>query len=184
MGSSRNNLDCEALKLGATRASIIDVSSIPFSFEFRRLCEENKCGHYGKNWMCPPAVGSFEELQAKAAAYTRGLLFQTVHSVADSFDQKGIQKAFSRHTNTLKKIIVTMEIKCGLRDILALGAGPCTYCEKCTLLQKKPCRLPDRAVASMESYGIDVAGLVKRCGIPYSNEKNTISLVGCILFNS
>jgi predicted metal-binding protein len=174
----------EVLELGATHAALIDAASIEYSAEFRLLCEQNKCGSYGTNWMCPPAVGPFEELRAQATGYTKGLLFQTVHPLSSSFDWQGVKKAFKKHDEVLRRIMRHLEERYGASAMLPLGAGPCTTCEECAAVKKEPCRLPEKAVASCEAYGIDVAALVGKHNIPYHHGKNTISLVGCILFAS
>ncbi len=182
MNHSIDDLGEEALRLGATHAVRIDARSIDYSQDFRRLCEENKCGQYGTNWMCPPAVGTFEELQRKVKCYSDGLLFQTVHQLSNSLDWKGMKEAFRVHDAVLRRIIDHMSTCYDAKEILALGAGPCTTCDKCSAPDGEPCRFPNLAVASCESYGIDVARLVGHYGIPYHHGKNTVSYVGCILF--
>ncbi|MBP1734565.1 MAG: putative metal-binding protein [Deltaproteobacteria bacterium] len=172
----------EVLKFSVTRAAIIDPSGITYSPEFRDLCEQNKCGHYGKNWMCPPAVGPYEKLKTKASQYKKGLVFQTVHKLSHSRDRKGLHEAFKAHDEALKKIITYLRDKHGIEDMLPLGAGPCTYCEKCVLLDGEKCRFPDHAVASLESHGIDVGALVKMYGMPYTSGKDTVTLVGAVLY--
>lgn len=47
----------QLLDWGAYRVNIIPVESIEFEPSFRKLCESNACGMYGKSWMCPPASG-------------------------------------------------------------------------------------------------------------------------------
>ena len=177
-----NKLIDEVLQFNVACVAIIDPSAIQYSSEFRRLCEQNKCGHYGKNWMCPPAVGHYEELRAKASHYKKGLVFQTVHQLSHSRDRKGLSEAFKAHDKALKKIIGHLQDRYGIKDILPLGAGPCTYCEKCASLDGEECRFPDHAVASLESHGIDVGALVKICGMPYKFEKDIVTLVGAIFF--
>ncbi|MHC6180562.1 DUF2284 domain-containing protein [Clostridium sp. JNZ X4-2] len=56
-------------------------------------------------------------------------------------------------------------------------------CERCTYLDGEDCRCPDRALSSVEAYGIDVISLEKDVGISYYNGPNTVSYVGLILFN-
>jgi predicted metal-binding protein len=65
---------------------------------------------------------------------------------------------------------------------LALSAGACSICETCTYPDGEPCRLPEKAMASLESYGIDVAQLIASSGLSYNNGPNTVSYVGVILF--
>ena len=170
----------EVLHFKIARAAIINPSDIQYSLEFRRFCEENKCGHYDQNWMCPPAVGAYEDLKAKAGQYKEGLLFQTVHPVSRSHDRKEIGEAFKAHDEALKKIIGHLQDRYGIRGLLPLGAGPCRYCEKCSWIDREKCRFPDQAIASMESHGIDVGALVKMCGMPYTSGENTVTFVGLV----
>ena len=50
----QENLIRTALEAGATKATIIDQSQIVLSESFRKICESNQCGGYGRCWMCPP----------------------------------------------------------------------------------------------------------------------------------
>ena len=54
------------LDWGAYRAGVVPVANIEFEPEFRKMCESNACGMYGKSWMCPPCVGPVGELIARA----------------------------------------------------------------------------------------------------------------------
>ncbi len=172
----------EALNYKADYAAIADVSQIKFVPEFRKACEQNSCGKYNKNWMCPPAVGTLEELKARACQFQQGLLFQTVHTVKSSFDWKGMMAAAKIHDGIFRDILEALKTKYHFFDILPLSAGACLFCDRCAYLDNEPCRFPDKALASVESYGIDVMNLEKACGIPYYNGKNTVSYVGLILF--
>lgn len=178
----QNILINEILLLDVDRAAVIDPAGIRYSSEFRSLCEQDKCGHYGKNWMCPPTVGPYEELKAKASRYREGLVFQTVHQLSHSRDRKGLREAFKNHDKALQGIVAHLRDRYGIKDMLPLGAGPCTYCEKCASLDGENCRFPDHAVASLESHGIDVGALVKTCDMPYNSGKETVTFVGAVFF--
>ena len=173
----------DALALDATHASIAQVAEITFNEDFRRLCEQNSCGSYNKNWMCPPAVGPICDLKERALKYEQGLLFQTVHPIASSLDWKGMLAGGVNHTKIFRKILERMENNYNFKEILPLNMGPCTYCVKCAYLTGEKCQFPDKAVSSVEANGIDVMALVKASGIPYNNGKNTVSYVAMILFN-
>jgi predicted metal-binding protein len=179
-----NRLIEEVKKLKATHAAIIDASAIRYSSEFRLYCEQNKCGQYGTNWMCPPLVGPFDELRDRGAQYGKCLVFQTVHAVSHPLDWKGMKRAFVVHDDVLRRIVEHINAEYGLDDLLYMGAGPCTTCSRCTAAEGQACRFPNKAVASLEAYGIDVGELVKTCAIPYYNGKNTVSYVGCVLFTA
>lgn len=179
-----NDLVKAALSLNATKASIAEVAKIPFNKDFRKLCEENSCGSYNKNWMCPPAVGTISDLIKKVFGFKHGLLFQTVHQLEDSFDWEGMQKGQANHEKVFREILENVENRDIFKHILPLSAGPCMYCARCAYLVEKKCYFPDKAVSSVEAYGVDVMALLKEYGIPYSNGQNTVSYVGLILVKS
>lgn len=173
----------EAISVKADHAAVVEVSKINFVSDFRKACEQNVCRKYGTNWMCPPGVGLFDELKAKACQYQHGLLFQTVHQMASSFDWKGMVAAKKVHDQVFRDLLANIKAKYDLKEILPLNAGACEYCQRCAYLDNEECRFPEEAFPSVEAYGIDVIKLEKMAGIPYYNGKNTVSYVGLILFN-
>jgi len=178
-----NDLIKDALGLNATYASVTEVADITFNEDFRKLCEQNSCGSYNKNWMCPPAVAPISDLKERVLGFKQGLLFQTVHPIEDSLDWEGMLEGGVNHTKIFRKIQECMENNNNLKEILPLNAGPCTYCTKCSYLVGEVCRFPNKAVSSVEANGIDVMALLKASGIPYNNGENTVSYVALILFN-
>ena len=179
-----NQLADKAKELGAAAAGAIKTSDIQFSEEFRTLCEQNSCGKYGTNWMCPPAVETFEEVKAKVLKYREGVVFQTVYNLEDSFDFEGMVKAGEIHEKIFRSIQEYIQLDIACKDVLALNVGNCKVCKECTYPDGEECRYPDKAVASVEAYCIDVNALVTSCDIPYINGLNTVSFVGLFLFKS
>jgi predicted metal-binding protein len=175
------NLTSLALRLGATRAAIINVPDISFSESFRDLCELNTCGKFKTSWMCPPAVGPFEELKEQVLGFEKGLVVQSVYQLEDSFDFEGMMNAINIHEEVFRRILGEIRKKWDQGPILPLNAGVCRFCEACTY-PDKDCLYPDEALASVEAYGIDVTALVTACGIPYNNGQASVSYVGMILF--
>ena len=45
------------------------------------------------------------------------------------------------------------------------------------------CRFPEKALASMEAYGIDVVKLAKDHDFPYHHGSGTVSYVGLLLYS-
>ncbi|MFA6127187.1 MAG: DUF2284 domain-containing protein [Bacteroidales bacterium] len=170
-----------ALRLGATRAGIINVPDIHFSESFRELCEMNSCGKYKTNWMCPPAVGLFEDLKSQVMGLNKGLVIQTVYQLEDSFDFEGMMNAATIHDTVYRKILKEVREQGLVDPFLPLNAGVCRFCDHCTF-PDKDCLYPDEALASIEAYGIDVTTLVTSCGIPYNNGVASVSYVGMILY--
>ena len=168
--------------IGANKANIIAVSEIPFEPELRKLCESNQCGNYGKSWTCPPDVGDVYELMKKAKRYNYALVFQTVSELEDSYDFEGMLQGLKYHenvTNNIKKLVYK-EIN---PPILQLSAGWCKICKVCAKKDDKPCRYPDKAIASLESYGIFVAKLAEKADMKYINGVNTVTYFGAFLFD-
>lgn len=183
MKNSFADLVNEAIAAKADHAAIIEVVKMHFVEDFRKACEQNVCRKYGTNWMCPPGVGTFDELKAKACQYHYGLLFQTVHQLSSSFDWKGMMAAKKKHDLVFRALLSKLKNNHKMQDILPLNAGACEYCQRCAYLDHEKCRFPAEAFPSVEAYGIDVINLEKTCGIPYYNGKNTVSYVGLFLFN-
>ncbi len=178
-----DNLMSLVKSLGVDQLALIAVEDILFNDDFRMYCEQNTCGTYNKNWMCPPAVGPINTLKENALKYKQGLLFQTVYQLEDSFDIEGMQEGTAEHTKILRKVVDNIKSTGVFKEFLPLNIGPCTYCGRCTFLDGQECRFPEEAIASVEAYGIDVMALEKSCGMPYNNGKNTVSCVSLILFN-
>ena len=59
-----------ALECGFFKAGVVPVSGIVFDRSFRKACEQNTCGNYGKCWTCPPDAGDIDELIGKARLLT------------------------------------------------------------------------------------------------------------------
>lgn len=178
-----NAMTDELLKLGATRAAYLPADQIPFQPSLRKYCENNRCGSFGKNYMCPPLVGPIDKLIERAKKYENGLIFQLVSPLEDSFDVEGMEAAAQNFDRLLQKIADYARKECKLERILLLGAGGCRQCEKCAALTHEPCRHPEYAFSSLEAYGIHVATLLGKVNIPYINGENTVSYAGVLLFS-
>lgn len=175
-------LAAEAVILGAYKAGIIEVDKIPFEAELRKSCEVNYCGNFGRNWMCPPHVGDIDTLIQRAKGYKYALVYQTVSDIEDSFDYEGMVAAGKRHKEITD--LITAKVKEGWQGpILQLSAGGCPVCEKCAKREEQPCRHPDKALASLEAYGIYVSKLSALCNMNYINGQNTVTYFGAYFFS-
>jgi predicted metal-binding protein len=172
-----------ALESNASHAAVLDTRQIQFHEDFRKACEKNLCRKFGTNWMGPPAIGPINVLMQRAARYAHGLLFQTVHRVASSFDMKGMFEAGITHEAVFRSLLERIRKEYPGEDLLPLNAGCCSICPKCAYLDGESCRNPDEAVSSVEAYGINVIALQKSAGLPYNSGKNTVTYVGLILFD-
>ena len=174
-----------ALARKADHAAIARTDQIRFVPEFRKACEQDTCRKYGTNWMCPPGVGPFDALKARALEFKQGLFFQTVHKVASSFDLKGMVAARKLHVPVFREILDYFRGRPEFTRLLPLDAEGCDLCPRCTYLDDQaPCRFPEEAAPPVESFGIDVINLEKATGLPYYLGPGTIIYVGLILFEA
>ena len=171
----------KAIELGAHKASVISAGEISLDRAFRDMCASNACGVYGKCYMCPPDVGDIDELMAEVANYDYALVYQTVSELEDSFDFEGMIAAKKRTyplAQSLRQVFADMNIS----KVLHLGAGGCGVCEKCAKQTGEPCRFPEKALPSLEAYGVNVSALAKAAGMRYINGQNTVTYFGAVLF--
>lgn len=168
------------LDAGAFRAGVLDVDAIPFEPEFRKLCESNACGMYGRSWMCPPDIGPVEELIAQARQFRQALVFQTVNALEDSYDFEGMLAA-GGEMNRLMASIRQKLAELDIRLYLLLGAGGCRVCPRCAKVSGQPCRHPEQALSSLEAYGVNVSALAPMAGMKYINGPDTVTFFGAVL---
>lgn len=177
-----DNLIERCIAYGADKAYVIEVSKIKFDKTLRKYCEENCCGNYNRNWQCPPCMGSAEEVIERAQKYKYALVFQTISALEDSYDIEGMDEASHRHNKI--SFDLADELKpCFKNELLALSAGGCTLCPKCSKQLDKPCRFPDKAQSSPEGYCINVSTLAPLCNMNYINGVNTVTYFSTFLFN-
>ena len=178
----RQDLVQLALDAGATKAVIIPTDKIVMSASFRKICEDNGCGMYRKCWMCSPAIGDIDVLMDKVRSFKYGLWYQLIGDIEDSFDFEGMTEVGDEHVRLCQRINEAVKPLLG-KEMLHLGKGGCGLCEKCTILDNEPCRMPDKALSSLEMYGVDVYRTTEGTGLQYINGANPVTYFGIVLFN-
>ena len=169
-----------ALEAGATKATLISREQIVLSAEFREICQRNSCGAYGRCWMCPPDVGEIEPLMARVRQYPRAVLYQTIGQLEDSYDIEGMGAAAAEHVRVSQRLQARLAPLVG-PGLLHLSCGGCHLCETCAKQENQPCRHPEQALPSMESYGVNVYETAKDTGLQYCNGQNTVTYFGMAL---
>lgn len=166
--------------VGVHQFGVVSPEDAVFSIEVRKMCEANRCNLYGKSWSCPPAVGTFEECEARLKAFRHMLVFSAKYDLEDSFDFEGMENGMKEFKSVARRVEDAVRGKIG--EYLMLANEGCGYCESCTY-PDAPCRFPDRAHGSIEAYGIFVNELAKSAGINYINGQNTVTYFGALLYN-
>ena len=167
-----------AKEAGFSAWAPLDAANIELKTEVRDMCAVNSCGQYGKRWSCPPGCGTLEECAQRMQGYPRGILVQTYGDIEDGFDFEAMMEIEAEHKEHF------LEMYDALREagasVLALSAGCCTQCAKCTY-PDEPCRFPDKCVASMEAYGILVLEVCKKSGLQYYYGADKMAYNSCFL---
>ncbi|MGM9637158.1 MAG: DUF2284 domain-containing protein [Eubacteriales bacterium] len=172
----------KALCKGACRAAVIRVSDVRLDPIFRRMCQDNVCGNYGKCWMCPPDAGEIGQLMEEFRRYDFALVYQSVSQLEDSYDFEGMMTAAESHSRLTREIRKAFP-EDAFGKVLHLGAGGCHVCPICAKRENLPCRHPDLAISSLETYGVDVSALAASCGMRYTHGQNTVTYFGAMLFS-
>lgn len=168
----------KAKELGFDAASPLDPQKLTAREDIRAMCAENRCGIYGANWTCPPMCGEVSECQERMRRYANGVLLQTVGKLTRTIDTKGYMESQIRHKEQL--FAFAEAIRTEYPDALILGAGGCTICQKCAY--PEPCRFPEKAMSSMEGYGLFVTQVCRDAGVPYYYGPKTITYTACVLY--
>ena len=165
-------------RCGFTHRALLDISTIDLKPEVRGMCAENTCGLYGRRWSCPPGCGTLRECEERLRGFSRGILVQTVGEVEDSFDFEGMARIEQVHKESFDAMYAALRAD-GVRT-LALGAGGCTRCQRCTY-PDAPCRFPESMVSSMEAYGMLVLEVCRANGLKYYYGPGALAFTGCFL---
>lgn len=168
-----------ALDAGFTHAAVMDAAKIQPLPEVRDMCAVNTCHRYDACWSCPPACGTLEQCKEKLSRYRTALVVQVMGELEDSFDVEGLQELEQRQKAAFSKLLPLLREKMG--DLLPLGTGCCTVCKECTY-PDAPCRFPEKAVSSMEAYGLLVNQVCTDSGLRYNYGPNTMAYTSCFLF--
>lgn len=178
----RDTVIKKAIELGAFKAAVIPASEIVTDVSFRDICAKNSCGMYGRCWTCPPDAGDINDLIEDLKKYEYMFIYQIVGNLEDSFDIEGMQECAKEHNRLAQKLRKVFADE-GVTDRLHLGAGGCHMCDVCAKRTNEPCRHPDLALSSLETYGIYVAKTAEKADMKYINGQNTVTYFGAVFFN-
>lgn len=167
-----------AKELGFDVAAPLDPQSLEAREDVRAMCAADKCGAYNKNWMCPPACGTLAQCRERMHQYQNGILLQTVGHMSKTIDSKCYRQTERRHLENFSAF--AEEIRKVYPGSLCLGAGGCRVCRECAF--PDPCRFPEKAMSSMEGYGLFVTQVCRDAGVAYHYGERTITYTACILF--
>ena len=169
-----------AKKAGFTSWAYVTPQELEVRQEVREICRLGQCGCFGRCWACPPHCPTLEECAEAIRSRKKGFLVCSVAQLEDPFDYFGMKHAEAQHKRAFQDLAGTLVSQ--VDRLLPLGAGPCTICEKCTC-PDQDCRHPEKAISSMEGYGLIVSDVCQLAGIAYYAGAQTVSFFSCYLFD-
>lgn len=170
-----------AQNAGFTKSTIINTEDLVFVPEYRKYCEENTCGNYGKNYACPPECGTPQEMKEKALQYRQAVVFYTTDTVKSAFDDAETSKKKKRHMYMAWDVVDEYRRQ-GIEGEQIL-AGSCCLCSTCKKASNEPCVHPERRANDMSSYCIDVTKLAELCNMDIAWKENEASYFSMYLFD-
>lgn len=165
-----------AQEAGISHGAFVDADELVFEYDFRKYCEMNQCGNYGRNYGCPPDCGTPQEMESKALQYRRALVLQTVQPVKDISDPGETGPLKKKHNAVVRAFMDWLD-EAGVKG-LPIMAGPCSACSQCAKTTGEPCRFPERKASCLSAYGINVSELCRVSGLSWDYGPQQVAFFG------
>ena len=117
------------------------------------MCEDNTCGMCGKCWSCPPGCGTLEECEARVRAFKHGILVQTVGELEDSMDVEAMMDTEAVHKEHFMAVLSEQNCRSCILICWPWEPEP-VRSARSVLIRIHRAVSPEKAVSSMESYGM------------------------------
>ena len=157
----------------------IDISELEFSDRIRWICE-HECPMYGRSWACPPGVGTVGQCRSRCRGYKNCLMISTITEVEDIANMEETLATRPDHeavTNEVLKILKELG-----EDPYVLSTEACTLCERCAILDKEPCRFPEKMHPCVESHGINVVPMLESRGLEFQFGCNVVTWISLLFY--
>ena len=158
----------------------IDPKTLDFSERIRYICQ-HECPMYGRSWACPPGVGEVAECERKCRSYENCLLVGTITEVDDVADINACLATRGPHedvTNQVRDLLREQGI-----EPFILSSEACAACDRCAILDGKPCRFPERMHPCVESHGIVLTTTLDELGLEFQYGGNIVTWYSLLFFN-
>ena len=157
----------------------LDPKELEFSSRIRWICE-NECPMYGKSWACPPGVGTVDHCQGKCLSFKNCLLISTIVEVADITNIEETLSTRPEHE------AVTNQVRDLMRELgtepYVLSTEACALCDRCAILDGKPCRFPEKMHPCVESHGINVVPVLEERGLEFQFGANVVTWISLLFY--
>jgi predicted metal-binding protein len=173
---------CEfANQLGIQNCLDFNPEFLVLDERIRSYCTQNRCGNYGKSYMCPPLVPPLDIIKGKLRKFHSGVLFQYTINIDAKSDWERVRQSMVSFHNKILEMEEFLK-RMGNKEVWGMTAGTCGLCEVCRAESQKPCAHPDKARASLEALGIDVIALLTKLELDNQFYADKIIWTGGVLF--
>jgi predicted metal-binding protein len=138
--------------------AITGVSDFEWGPRYKGFCEA--CPEFGKRFSCPPHSPFFLEYVGEA----RKAIVICVRFPGEQFSHlSGKADYLTRFFKKAGKVLADVLLGYRSRGHMIAGSGPCLACERCGAeTGLEACPNPGKQIYSLESLGVNVAGLCKK----------------------
>ncbi|MDO4204187.1 MAG: DUF2284 domain-containing protein [Selenomonadaceae bacterium] len=150
----------EALAAGFAHAALIGTADLVYVPEYRKYCEENLCGNFGRLPVCPPACGTSDQMHERMLRYAKCLVLQSEFVPQEKTNQEYI-RGKRIHNELTEKLLEQLQ----LDDVLVMSCGPW------------------KNYSCMSAYSIDAEAMSKSCGMVCWGNDGIVRYFSSILFN-
>lgn len=171
-----------ALNAGYVNAAKIETSELVFVEEYRKFCEKNDCGNFGKNYACPPSCGTPQEMKEKVLKYNNAFVFQSQSVVKNLYDNAEVAQVKKAHVKRMRDLLPILKESGLPKKGLSIMCGPCTLCKTCAILENKPCVNPEGQASCVSAYCIDASKMAKSCNMNIEWNGDTVSFFSLYVF--
>jgi len=163
--------------------SALPLANFDHNAKYKFACKG--CPTYGKNLSCPPYSPTFlqylDGVKSAKVICLRLPLDYFNHLMAEEKYRDGFRKARSLLVNEL--------LEYREKGYAVAGSGACLACERCVAeTSDEHCKNPTKQIYSLESLGVNVVALVKRCfdiNLEWTDAERTadhVCAVGAVFF--
>jgi predicted metal-binding protein len=158
----------DALKSGASEATIISARDIVVNHHLADMCREPRCENYGLSKSCPPHVSGPFVFKKNLEKFDQAIFFKI--DVPSEMLYSGERREVFQLLHEIAAHIEMSAVKTGFVRAQAYAGGSCKkifchdHAECLALSEKEKCRNPRYARPSMSGFGINVAKLFKTAG--------------------
>ncbi|SCY06758.1 DUF2284 domain-containing protein [Desulfoluna spongiiphila] len=163
--------------------AVVPLSAIDHHSKYKTACEA--CRQYGTNLACPPFSPAF--LQYTAGKKTARII--CLRLPLEYFSGELLQDRYRLCFKKVRGFLVEELSASRDEGYTIAGAGPCMACDRCVAEEGiTECAKPDQRIFSLESLGVNLMDLARRCfgiDLEWSNESHTAHFVcamGAVFF--